>query len=168
MVWYRDTPPSLEQAEGMPKPMTNYFFDDGGTIMIGVRKRSSIPRSLLFSSWSISTSILRTRYWSQNSSVTRRASSTAGKELRSGTGGIGPCILWEKARPTLIAPTEVGFLFLELLAICSSLLDDIFFTSSLTLWSMSLRLDAILSSSTHPTKVPWSRSRRSSRRRFSS
>jgi hypothetical protein len=34
--------------------------------------------------------------------VTRRASSAAGNELRSGIGGIGPCILWEKARPVLI------------------------------------------------------------------
>ena len=26
MMWYRGTPPSLEQTKGMPIPMTNYSF----------------------------------------------------------------------------------------------------------------------------------------------
>jgi hypothetical protein len=29
-MWYRDTPPSLEQANGMPIPVTNYSFGGGG------------------------------------------------------------------------------------------------------------------------------------------
>ena len=133
--------------------MMNYSFGgDGGMIVIGVRKRSSIRRSLLFSSLSISTSIRRTRCCSQNSSVTRSASA-AGKEPRSGIYIIAPCILTEKARRVLIDPTKVGLLVLYLLAIYSPCwCVEIFFTSSLTLWSMSLRQDAISSSNVHPTR----------------
>jgi hypothetical protein len=77
----------------MPIPMMNYSFGGGGEIITGARKISSILRSLMFSSWSISTSLFKTRYLAQNSSVTQRVYSAAGKELRSGIGGIGPCIL---------------------------------------------------------------------------
>jgi hypothetical protein len=30
MMWYRGTPPSLEQTKGMPIPMTNFSFGGGG------------------------------------------------------------------------------------------------------------------------------------------
>jgi hypothetical protein len=44
------TPPSLEQAKGMPIPMTNYSFRGGGKIVLGPRRSSRILRSLRFSS----------------------------------------------------------------------------------------------------------------------
>ena len=134
-MWYRGTPPSLEQTKGMPILVMNYSFGGGGGMTwIGVRNRSSIRRSLIFSSWSISTSLRRARYWSQNSSVTRSTSVTAGKELKSGIGGIAPCRLWEKARRALTDPTKVGFLT----AGCSPFVDGIPFTSFMTLSSLLL------------------------------
>jgi hypothetical protein len=40
--------------------------------------------------------------------VTRRPSFITGMKFRSGS--VGPCILWEKVRPTFIDPTKVGSL----------------------------------------------------------
>ena len=167
-MWYRDTPPSVDQAKGMPIPVMNYSLGgDGGMTWSGVRKCSSIRQSLTFSSGSISTSIFITRYWSQNSSVMRRASVTARKGPKSGTGGVAPCKLWENARWVLTDPTKVGLLASGPADGCPFLTDDIFFTYSLTLSSMSLRLAWTFFSFAHPTKFPWSRSRRSSRLRRS-
>ena len=88
-MWYRGTPPSLEQTKGMPNLMTNYSFGGGGNIfLVDVRKSSSILRSLLFSHWSMSTFLCKSRYLSQNSLVTRRASVDAGQV----TKGTSPCL----------------------------------------------------------------------------
>ena len=89
-MWYRDTPPSLEQTKGMPNLMTNYSFGGGGNIfLVDVRKSSSILWSLLFSHWSMSTFLFKSRYFLQNSLVTRRASVDAGQE----TKGTIPCLV---------------------------------------------------------------------------
>jgi hypothetical protein len=45
--------------------------------------------------------------------VTSIPSFIIGMKFRSKTGNIGPCILWEKARPEFIDPTKVEFLALD-------------------------------------------------------
>ena len=143
--------PKLGTNQGDANTMMNYSFGGDGESLIGVRKFSSILRSLLFSSRRTSTSFRKARYFSQNSSVTRMASSAAGKRLRSRTGGTGPYILWEKARPVLIDPTKVGLPVLDPAAIYPSLFDDVSFIPSI-----------------HPARVSLSRPRRSSHVRRSS
>jgi hypothetical protein len=39
-MWYRGTPPSLEQAKGMPIPMMNYSFDGGGESLMSFSIKS--------------------------------------------------------------------------------------------------------------------------------
>ena len=36
-MWYRGTPPSLEQTKGMPNLMTNYSFGGGGNIFLVIQ-----------------------------------------------------------------------------------------------------------------------------------
>jgi len=163
MMWYRGTPPSLEQTKGMPIPMMDYSFGDGGDeffprflissfnfsfsawqfctkirrdsllsevgdddLVMRIEWYSIILRRRQFSSWSISTSLLRARYWSQNSSVVRRTSSNIGKESRLRAGGKGPCRLWEKERRVSTDPTKICLLP----PACCSCLDGTLFTSS--------------------------------------
>jgi hypothetical protein len=40
MMRYRSTPPSLEQAKGMPIPMTNYSFGGGGEYLMSFSIKS--------------------------------------------------------------------------------------------------------------------------------
>ena len=88
-MWYRGTPPSLEQTKGMPNLMTNYSLGGGGVmLLVDVRKSSSILRRLSFSHWSMSTFLFKSRYLSQNSLVTRRTSVDAGQV----TEGTSPCL----------------------------------------------------------------------------
>jgi hypothetical protein len=136
MMWYRGTPPSLEQAKGMPIPMTNYSFGGGG-ITLGLMKYSSILRSLRFSSWSISISLSRTQYWAQSSSVTSIPSFITGMKFRSKTGNVGPYISWEKARPAFIDPIKVEFLALDFPASCYSFSLGSWWSSSLGLFPLS-------------------------------
>jgi hypothetical protein len=70
--------------------------------------------------------------------VTSIPSFIIGMKFRSKTGNVGPCILWEKARPVFIDPTKVGFLALDPQASCSSF-------SLGSWWSSSLGLLPLLS-----------------------
>ena len=168
MVILKTPPPSLKQAGSVLLPMVNYSLGgDGGTTVIGVKNRASIWRSRLFSSWRISTSALRTRYCSQNWSVTLIASVAAGKALRSGTAGTAPCILWEKARWRLTDPTKVGLLGPSPLVACPPWLRRwAVLISSLTLRSMSALLAATSSLVVQPAAFHWFTSLSSSRRRL--
>jgi hypothetical protein len=69
--------------------------------------------------------------------VTSIPSFITGMKFRSKTGSVGPCILWEKARPSFIDPTKVGFLALDPPATCSSFSLRSWWSSSLGLLPLS-------------------------------
>jgi hypothetical protein len=70
-------------------------------------------------------------------SVTSIPSFIIGMKFRSKTGSVGPCILWEKARPAFIDPTKVGFLALDPPASYSSFSLGSWWSSSLGLLPLS-------------------------------
>jgi hypothetical protein len=76
--------------------------------------------------------------------VTSILSFITGMKFRSKPESVGPCILWEKARPAFIDPTKVGFLALDPPATYSSSSLRSWWSSSIGFLPLSLLEGAMI------------------------